>query len=353
MSRNRALKPFETAVRILYKHMNKIINIAPMMYWTDRHCRYFHRVLAPEFLLYTEMVTAEALLHGDGERLLGFNPAEHPVALQLGGSSPEKMAVAARLGADAGYDEININIGCPSDRVQSGRFGACLMAEPDLVRDCYLAMRDAIDIPVTVKTRIGIDDKDSWEFFLQFVEPLVDAGLERLIVHARIAILQGLSPKENRSVPPLNYPRVYRLKKTCPDLIVVLNGGIKSLSAARSHLDKVDGVMIGREAYNNPYFLAELNESFGTGAAAPARFDVVGRMRSYVESELKRGTPLHHITRHMLGLFNGQPGAKGWRRYLSEHANSSGADFSVVEAALGYLSDGSRRPKSDFPVAAT
>ena len=310
-----------------------------MMDWTNRHCRFFHRLFAPDFLLYTEMVTAEAVIRGDHERLLEFDSAEHPLALQLGGADPEKMSRAAEIGARAGYDEININVGCPSDRVQSGRFGACLMREPALVRDCFVAMSDAVGVPVTVKTRLGIDDKDSWEFFLNFVGPLIEAGLQRLIVHARIAILKGLSPKDNRRVPPLNYPRVYRLKETFPDLQIVVNGGVDSIAAARSHLEFVDGVMIGREAYHNPYFLAELNELLGTGVSPPSRAEVVGKMRPYIERELGRGTALHRITRHMLGLFNGQPGARAWRRYLSENGNAAKADYSVVEAALGLLQE--------------
>lgn len=319
-----------------------LVSVAPMMDWTDRHCRYFHRLLAPSALLYTEMVTAAALEHGDQDRLLAFDPRERPVVLQIGGSDPALMARAAALGGQAGYQAVNINVGCPSDRVQSGSFGACLMREPELVADCYQAMRAAADVDVTVKTRIGIDDLDSWQFFLSFVEPLVHAGLSELVVHARIAILQGLSPKQNRTVPPLNYERVYRLKERFPELRVTVNGGIRTLKDIETHLQYVDAVMIGREAYNNPYFLAEIEHRFGSGLALPDRESIVRQMLGYAEANLSAGSRLNHISRHMLGLFNGLPGARHWRRYLSENAHRNQAGIEVLEAAL----NARRKPQS-------
>jgi tRNA-dihydrouridine synthase A len=305
-----------------------------MMDWTDRHCRYFMRLLSPSAELYTEMVTAAAIYHGDAERLLRFDPSEHPVVVQLGGSDPNLMAAAAERSAAEGYDEININVGCPSDRVQSGQFGACLMATPDLVAECYRAMADVVDVPVTVKSRIGIDDQDSAEFLETFVRTLADAGCRKFIVHARIALLSGLSPKENRSIPPLRYERVYRLKEAHPDLEIVINGGITTIEQVETALEHVDGVMIGREAYHNPYFLAELEARFGTGQAPPDRHDIVRQMLPYVEAELARGIRLTSITRHMLGLFAGQPGARAWRRYLSENAHRPEATSEVLVEAL-------------------
>ncbi len=310
-----------------------------MMDWTDRHCRYFLRLLSPSVRLYTEMVTAAALTHGDAEKLLRFDEAEHPVALQIGGSDPDMMAAAARLGVDAGYDEININVGCPSDRVQSGQFGACLMARPQVVADCFTAMTAVSDVPVTVKTRIGIDDRDSYEFLVQFVEALRAAGCTTLIVHARIAILEGLSPKENRSVPPLNYERVYKLKSEHPELTIVLNGGITTVEECKAHLEHVDGVMIGRQAYQQPWFLTELEQAFGedAGYVPPSRHDIVQQMLPYIRRELEQGAELKQITRHMLGLFAGQPGARAWRRYLSENAHRRGAGIDVLYQALDKL----------------
>ena len=310
------------------------VAVAPMMDWTDRHCRYFLRLLSPRARLYTEMVTAAAILHGTKEYLLRFDPSEHPVALQLGGSAPEQMAQAARIGEETGYDEININIGCPSDRVQSGQFGACLMARPDTVADCVRAMREVVAIPVTVKTRIGIDDQDSYEFLSTFVEKVADAGCSTFIVHARIALLEGLSPKDNRSVPPLDYARVYRLKRELPHLTVILNGGIATTNAAIGHLQHVDGVMIGREAYQNPWFLVELERTMGAEQGAANRHEVLERMLPYIKAELAAGTELKHISRHMLGLFASQPGARAWRRHLSENAHRSGAGIEVVLAAM-------------------
>jgi tRNA-dihydrouridine synthase A len=310
-----------------------------MMDWTDRHCRFFLRLLSPGVRLYTEMVTAAALIHGDADKLLQFDAAEHPVALQLGGSDPQMMADAAGMGANAGYDEININVGCPSDRVQSGAFGACLMSTPEIVANCYQAMSAVVEVPVTVKARIGIDDHDSYDFLKEFVQALHAAGCTMLIVHARIAILQGLSPKDNRSVPPLDYERVYRLKSEFPDLTIVLNGGITTIEECRRHLESVDGVMIGRQAYQQPWFLTELEHAFGGNPdyRAPQRYDVVHALLPYVERELDRGAELKHITRHLLGLFAGQPGARAWRRYLSEHAHRPGARIEVLHAALEKL----------------
>ncbi len=315
------------------------VSIAPMMDWTDRHCRFFLRLLSPSVRLYTEMVTAAALVHGDAEKLLQFDAAEHPVALQLGGSDPGMMADAAVLGAKAGYDEININVGCPSDRVQSGAFGACLMSCPEIVANCVRAMQSVVDVPVTIKTRIGIDDFDSYEFLRDFICANAEAGCDTFMVHARKAILAGLSPKENRSVPSLDYERVYKLKREFPDLAIILNGGITSIDECRSHLEHVDGVMIGRQAYHNPWFLTELEQAFGTvaGYAVPERHEVVQRMTPYIEREIAAGVELKHITRHLLGLFAGQPGARAWRRYLSENAHLPGAGIEVLHAALARL----------------
>ena len=312
------------------------IAVAPMMDWTDRHCRFFMRLLSPSVGLYTEMVTAAALQYGDAEKLLRFDQSEHPVALQLGGSDSAQMASAAKLGEDAGYDEININIGCPSDRVQSGAFGACLMSRPEVVADCVRAMRSAVSTPVTIKTRIGIDDFDQYEFLRDFISANVDAGCDTFVVHARKAILAGLSPKDNRSVPQLNYERVYRVKDAFPELTIVLNGGVTTLDECRKHLQHVDGVMIGRQAYHQPWFLTELEQAFGRDDTyvVPHRHDVIRRMTPYIERELDDGAQLKHITRHLLGLFAGQPGARAWRRYLSEQAHRPGAGLEVLEGAL-------------------
>ena len=310
------------------------IAVAPMMDWTDRHCRYFMRLLSPSVFLYTEMVTANALHFGDAESLLRYDDSEHPIAVQLGGSDPALMAEAAARAAGVGFDEININVGCPSDRVQSGQFGACLMAQPDIVADCYSAMQSSIDIPVTVKTRIGIDDHDSDEYLTRFVDALSVAGCEKFIVHARIAILDGLSPKENRTVPPLNYERVYRLKEAYPDLEIVLNGGISEIDHVEDVLGRVDGVMIGRQAYHHPYFLAELEHHMNPTVPLPDRRNVVERMLPYIKRELEQGERLGRITRHMVGLFAGIPGARAWRRYISENAYGDGAGTEVLLEAL-------------------
>lgn len=309
------------------------LSVAPMMDWTDRHCRYFHRLLTPHARLYTEMVTSAALAHGDRSRLLRHSAFEQPVALQLGGSDPAELAQAARMGEDAGYVEINLNVGCPSDRVQSGRFGACLMREPALVGDCVSAMRAAVRIPVTVKCRIGVDEQDDYHDLQQFTRQMIAAGVEVLIVHARKAWLKGLSPKENREVPPLNYERVYALKQEFPDLCVVINGGITTVDAVAGHLRHVDGVMLGRAAYHDPYVLAR-TEHLLYGEPLPPREAIIERLLPYIDAELAQSTALKHITRHLLGLYQGLPGARGFRRVLSERAHRDDAGVEVIRAAV-------------------
>lgn len=312
--------------------------VAPMMDWTDRHDRVFLRLFSNKTLLYTEMVTSAALKHGDAAYLLQHDPSEHPVALQLGGSNPEELREAAELGANAGFDEINLNVGCPSDRVQSGAFGACLMAEPELVAHCISAMQDAVDVPVTVKCRIGIDDKDSEEDLISFVDIVANAGCEVFIIHARKAILQGLSPKENRDIPPLNYPRVQKIKELFPQLTVVINGGITCLQQAEEFLQQLDGVMVGREAYQNPYFLHPVDEIlFAEAHSEKSRVDYLRDYLPYIETELQKGTPLRHMSRHVLGLFKGQQGGKQFRRHLSEHGHKPDAGLNVVLDALAYV----------------
>jgi len=311
-----------------------------MMDWTDRHCRYFLRLISAHVRLYTEMVTSTALIHGDRDRLLRYHPAERPLALQLGGSEPDELARCAHWAAQAGFDEINLNVGCPSDRVRAGRFGACLMLEPQRVADCVAAMHARVRVPVTVKTRIGVDDRDSYEALAGFVRLLADAGIERLIVHARKAWLRGLSPRQNREIPPLRYERVYQLKRDFPELQVHINGGVTTLAEVAQHLRQVDGVMIGRAAYQNPYLLAQAGRRFSQQhAQAPSRHQVIARLLPYVEAELAAGTRLQQITRHLLGLFHGQPGARAWRRYLSEHAHQDSAGVEVLEKALARMPD--------------
>ncbi|MGF1594426.1 MAG: tRNA dihydrouridine(20/20a) synthase DusA [Kiloniellaceae bacterium] len=315
--------------------LSRRLSVAPMMDWTDRHERAFLRALTRRTLLYTEMVTTGAILHGDRDRLLDFDDGEHPVALQLGGSEPAELAAAARAGAARGYDEINLNLGCPSDRVQRGRFGACLMTEPELVAEGVEAMIAAVDIPVTVKTRIGVDETDSYDALQAFVARIAAAGCRSFAIHARKAWLSGLSPKENREVPPLRYETVYDLKRDFPNLEIVLNGGVLSLEEAEAHLEKVDGVMIGRAAYQTPYVLAEADKRiFGEATAPKSREEVIADFLPYVERRLSEGVPLKSITRHMLGLFNGLPGARAWRRHLAEEAHRPDAGPEVVEAAL-------------------
>ena len=314
------------------------LSVAPMMDWTDRHDRYFLRLISKRTQLYTEMVTIGAILHGDRPRHLDFSKEEHPVVLQLGGSEPEKLAECARIAEQWGYDEVNLNVGCPSDRVQNGMFGACLMAKPDLVARCVEAMRGATRLPVTVKHRLGIDDLDSYELLTQFVRTVHGGGCDTFIVHARKAFLQGLSPKENRDIPPLRYELVRQLKTDFPRLTIVLNGGVKSLEDARAHLEWADGVMIGREAYQNPYMLAQADALiFGEQHPAPTRRQVVEALMPYVEELLSRGGHLSWVTRHILGLFAGLPGARGWRRVLSERACKPGAGMEVLRDALAQV----------------
>jgi tRNA-dihydrouridine synthase A len=317
----------------------KVFAIAPMMDWTDTHCRVLHRLLSQRALLYTEMVTADAVLRGDRQRLLGFDAQEHPVALQLGGSDPAALADAARIAEDFGYDEVNLNVGCPSDRVQSGRFGACLMREPALVADCMTAMRTAVSIPVTVKCRIGVDDQEPAESLRTLIGRCADAGVRRFAVHARKAWLEGLSPKENRDVPPLDYDLVYRVKRENPALEILLNGGIQTLDQAEAHLAHVDGVMLGRTAYQNPALLADIDTRFF--GDAPRDIDAaLAEWCDYVERKLFEGARLNSMTRHMLGLFNGRPGARAFRRHLSENAVRDGAGITVLREALGHLETG-------------
>ncbi len=312
------------------------LSVAPMMDWTDRHCRYFHRQISREVLLYTEMVTAAAVIHGDRDRLLGFDAAEHPVALQLGGSDPRELAEACRIAADYGYDEINLNVGCPSDRVQSGCFGAVLMERPALVADCLAAMIAASPVEVTLKCRIGVDDQVPDEVLPEFLRQVSQAGVARVVIHARKAWLQGLSPKENRDIPPLDHALVHRMKVAFPQLHVSVNGGIATLAQAAAFLaDGLDGVMVGRAAYHEPYeILGRADELIFGGAKGPDRFEVIDRMRPYIAAHLASGGRLHQVTRHMLGLFHGQPGARHWRRILSERANLPGAGLEVIDAAL-------------------
>ena len=314
-----------------------------MMEWTDRHCRYFLRLISKRTLLYTEMVTADAVLRGHRNRLLHFHSAEPPVALQVGGSDPEGLAEAARIGAEFGYDEINLNVGCPSDRVQAGRFGACLMAEPALVADLIAAMGAKSNVPVTVKCRIGIDDQDAEESLDRFIDTVARGGCSTFILHARKAWLKGLSPKENRDVPPIDYDRVYRVKARRPDLTIIVNGGIESFGEAGEHLAHVDGVMLGRAAYQDPYLLAEVDGSlFEAAEPAPSRLDVLDSFMAYADRELARGVRLNQMTRHILGLFHGQPHARAFRRVLAENAHLDGAGIEVLKTARD-IAAGQRR----------
>jgi tRNA-dihydrouridine synthase A len=324
--------------------------VAPMMDWTDRHCRAFHRVLTRHAVLYTEMVTAEALIHGDLKRLIGFNACEHPVALQIGGSDPAKLAQACRIGEDWGYDEINLNVGCPSDRVQSGRFGACLMREPDLVAECLTAMRAATSLPVTIKHRLGVDDQDPGQTLFSFVDRVAQSGVRVFIVHARKAILKGLSPKDNRDIPPLDYELVRTLKAQRPDLEIILNGGLTDLKTALSDSAGLDGVMFGRAAYHDPSLLGRVDPMvYHTGDTVSAE-EAFMAYRPYVEEKLAEGVPLHSITRHMLGLFNGRPGARAYRRLLGEETRGD-AGLDVYDRALHIIADAAAR-LSDHSVAA-
>ncbi len=316
-------------------------SVAPMMDWTDRHCRAFHRVMSRRARLYTEMVTTGAIIHGPRDRLLGFDAAEHPVAVQLGGSDPQALAQCARICEDYGYQEINLNCGCPSDRVQNGAFGACLMREPDLVGDCVAAMKAVVRVPVTVKCRIGVDDQEPSQALWAMMEAVRRAGVDALIVHARKAWLQGLSPKENRDVPPLDYPLVHKLKQQYPALPIAINGGIANIEQSRTQLEHLDGVMVGRAAYHEPGLLLEVDpELFGEAAPVGSQFEAFEAYLAYVERELGQGVRLADITRHMLGLFTGMPGARAWRRHLATEAVKRGAGIEVLHEAVAHV----RRP---------
>jgi tRNA-dihydrouridine synthase A len=308
-----------------------------MMDWTDRHCRYFHRLLAPSALLYTEMVTSGAVLHGDRERLLAYNPEEHPLALQLGGSEPEDLARCARIAAERAYDEVNLNVGCPSDRVQRGRFGACLMLEPGLVRDCVSAMKDAVSIPVTVKTRLGVDEHESYGFLRDFVGIVAETGCQVFVIHARKAWLSGLSPKQNREIPTLRHDWVHQLKHEFPGLTVVLNGGIVTADDAERHLQELDGVMLGRAAYHDPWILSELQLRLFGGHGVGSRDEAVHEMTRYLARQRALGVPVKHVSRHVLGLYHGMPGAKCWRRYISQHAHLDDANDRLLLQALAAM----------------
>jgi len=316
---------------------DRTLCVAPMLDWTDRHCRYFHRLLAPSAVLYTEMVTTGAILHGNADRLLAYNPEEHPLALQLGGSDPVELARCARIAKQWGYDEINLNVGCPSDRVQRGRFGACLMLEPDRVKDCMIAMRESVDIPVTIKSRLGVDDCDSYQYLSDFIGHVAESGCNVFVMHARKAILAGLSPKQNRDIPPLRHDWVYRLKQDFPGLEIVINGGIDSVESVFTHLKYVDGVMMGRAAYQTPWLMAECHRQVFSDASPPPREVVIGLMSDYIERQVSQGVAVKHISRHLLGLFQGLPGARAWRRYLSENAYRDDRNTQLLIQALNAL----------------
>ena len=338
--------------------LKKSFSVAPMLDLTDRHCRALLRLFSPRFRLYTEMIVAGAIIHGDRGRFLDFDNTEHPLALQLGGSVPEKLAKCAVLAQEHGYDEVNLNIGCPSDRVKNASFGACLMANPQLVADCVRAMQDAVSIPVTVKTRLGIDDLDSYQYLADFIETVSGGGCNQFLVHARKAWLKGLSPKQNRMVPPLHYDRVYRLKQDFPHLEIVVNGGITTIDEIESHLAHVDGIMIGREAYQNPWILRQVDNHFFGPRPQPgstpspescpeSRVDIVRAYLPYIERQLGNGIYLRHMTRHMLGIFHGQGGAKSWRRYLSEQGPKKSAGIEVIEKALQFVDFGESADEVD------
>ncbi|GAA0780391.1 MULTISPECIES: tRNA dihydrouridine(20/20a) synthase DusA [Pseudomonadati] len=319
--------------------IDRTFSIAPMLDWTDRHYRYFARLMSANTLLYTEMVTTGAIIYGNGD-YLAYNEEEHPLALQLGGSNPKDLAHCAKLAAERGYDEVNINVGCPSDRVQNGRFGACLMGEPELVAQSVDAMKQVADIPITVKTRIGIDEQDSYEFLTRFIDVVSDKGCTDFTIHARKAWLQGLSPKENREIPPLDYDRVYQLKRDYPHLNISINGGVTSLEQAKVHLQHVDGVMVGREAYHNPYILSQVDQLlYQNDKPQLSREEVIELMLPYIERHIQQGGRLNHVTRHMIGLFQGLPGSRSWRRYLSENAHKTGAGIEVVKGAIALMNE--------------
>ena len=322
-----------TIIKSLF--LNHRVCVAPMMDWSDMHCRYFHRLISMHTVLYTEMVTTGALIKGDRQRHLGFNQQEHPVALQLGGSSVQDLTDCSKMAEDYGYDEVNLNVGCPSDRVQNGRFGACLMAEPELVAECISAMQEAVKIPVTVKSRIGIDKQDTYEELTHFINTVAAGGCRTFIIHARKAWLSGLSPKQNREVPPLRYDVVQQIKQEFPNLEIIINGGITTLQQAGALLHGVDGVMIGREVYHNPYLLIEVDKTFyQQESQLKTRHEIVQALMPYIQNQLAEGERLHSITRHILGLFHGVKGARAWRRHLSIYCPKAGADENVVLQAL-------------------
>lgn len=329
--------PIMTSFEFTLKQAHRL-SVAPMLDWTNRDFRYLLRLISRNCMLYTEMITTGALIHGRRERFLTHDVSEYPLALQLGGSDADDLAKCALLGEQAGYSEINLNVGCPSDRVQNGRFGVCLMAEPKLVAECVAAMVAEVTIPITVKTRLGIDKLDGYSFLSDFIAQVASSGCEIFILHARKAWLHGLSPKENRDIPPLNYDRVYQIKQDFPQLHIDINGGIQSLDEATQHLNKVDGVMMGRAVYRDPYLLAQADAQFyGDSHPILSRHDVVHKMLPYIEQRMAQGCPIKSITRHLLGLFQGQPGARAWCRYLSEHAHLKGADLSLLEKALALV----------------
>lgn len=318
--------------------LSRVFCVAPMLDWTDRHCRYFHRLISRHALLYTEMITTGALIHGDRDRFLTLNKEEHPVALQLGGSDPDDLGICTKMAEDYGYNEVNLNIGCPSDRVQNGRFGACLMADPERVAECIIAMKRSVHIPVTVKSRIGIDDQDSYPELAHFIATLADAGCKTFIIHARKAWLNGFSPKQNRDIPPLRYEMVYQVKQDFPGLEIILNGGINTLGQGKNMLNFVDGVMLGREVYHRPFLLAKVDEIFFQASNdGKSRVEIILQLIPYIQQQLRSGVRLNNISRHILGLFHGQPGAKNWRRYISENAYKSDADENVILSALKFV----------------
>ncbi len=318
--------------------INRKVCVAPMLDWTDKHCRFFHRLISRHTVLYSEMITTNALLRGNAAAFLAFNPCESPLALQLGGSDPKALAECSVMAEDFGYDEINLNVGCPSDRVQNGRFGACLMAEPETVAECILEMQHKVNIPVTVKNRIGIDGKETYGDLLAFIETVAGGGCEVFIIHARIAVLSGLSPKQNRDIPPLQYEFVNQIKAAFPALEIIVNGGVKTLDQVDCHLKTLDGAMIGREAYHNPYLLSGVDSLFyQEEAVCLTRHEIIEAMIPYIQKQLAMGVRLNQITRHLLGLFHGEPGARKWRRYLSQHAHEQGANESVLLTALDFV----------------
>ncbi|WP_250657920.1 tRNA dihydrouridine(20/20a) synthase DusA [Alkalimarinus coralli] len=320
------------------KPLNRKFCIAPMLDWTDRHYRYFARLISRNAVLYTEMITTGALVHGDRDRYLQFNHQESPLAVQLGGSNPDELAACAKMAEDLGYNEVNLNVGCPSDRVQNNMIGACLMAHPELVAECVSNMQRSVSIPVTVKHRIGIDEKDSYEELHHFVKTISEAGCSTFIVHARKAILQGLSPKENREIPPLKYDVAYQLKRDFPSLEIIVNGGIKTINESLSHLDQLDGVMVGREAYQNPWLLSQVDQKiYGEQESTLTRQQVLEAMIPYIEEEMSKGAYLGHITRHILGIFHSMPGGRKFRRHLSENAHKPGASIEVLKQALAIV----------------